>query len=221
MLVNRSRFITAVFNCWSPRRSEMPQALPEPNIFPQCCPFKDRKRAAHTLSKIGRLSFLILFYASFFPSLFIFLLLLMSGKVHLYSDSIFSCSVCASNVTWRGWSVQCCTYSKWVHLRCTFLLLSLTSSPSPTPGAVHPATSWPLLGVPSPAAPSHFFRDPPPRIPPLLRTIHPKVLYQSSFFHSSSLTNPLTSFFFVLTPPSASSQLSSTFHFFHALCFLC
>ena len=43
----------------------------------------------------------------------------MSGKVHPNPDPIFPCSVCAGNVTWRGKSVQCCTCSKWVHLRCS------------------------------------------------------------------------------------------------------
>ena len=51
--------------------------------------------------------------------LLILLLLLMSGNVHRNPGPIFSCSVCAGNVTWRGRSVQCCTCSKWVHLRCS------------------------------------------------------------------------------------------------------
>ena len=33
-------------------------------------------------------------------------------------------AMCAENVTWRGKSVQCCTYSRWVHLRCSQLFLS-------------------------------------------------------------------------------------------------
>ena len=48
----------------------------------------------------------------------------MSGNVHPNPSPIFSCSVCAGNVTWRGKSVQCCTCSKWVHLRCSQLSLS-------------------------------------------------------------------------------------------------
>ena len=48
----------------------------------------------------------------------------MSGKVHPNPGPIFPCSVCAGNVTWRGKSVQCCTCSKWVHLRCLQLSLS-------------------------------------------------------------------------------------------------
>ena len=40
--------------------------------------------------------------------LLILLLLLMSGNVHPNPGSIFPCSVCAGNVTWRGKSVQCC-----------------------------------------------------------------------------------------------------------------
>ena len=48
----------------------------------------------------------------------------MSGNVHPNPGPIFPCSVCAGNVTWRGKSVQCCTCSKRVHLRCSQLSLS-------------------------------------------------------------------------------------------------
>ena len=48
----------------------------------------------------------------------------MSGNVHPNPGPIFPCSVCAGNVTWRSKSVQCCTCSKWVHLRCSQLSLS-------------------------------------------------------------------------------------------------
>ena len=48
----------------------------------------------------------------------------MSGNVHPNPGPIFPCSVCAGNVTWRGKSVQSCTFSKWVHLRCSQLSLS-------------------------------------------------------------------------------------------------
>ena len=36
---------------------------------------------------------------------------------------MFSCSVCAGNMTWRVKSVQCCTCFEWVHLRCSQLSL--------------------------------------------------------------------------------------------------
>ena len=48
----------------------------------------------------------------------------MSGNVYPNPCPIFPHSVCAGNVTWRGKSVQCCTCSKWVHLRCSQLSLS-------------------------------------------------------------------------------------------------
>ena len=48
----------------------------------------------------------------------------MSSNVHPSPGPIFPCSVCAGNVTWRGKSVQCCTCSKWVHLRCSKFSLS-------------------------------------------------------------------------------------------------
>ena len=91
----------------------------------------DRSRAAHSFFKIGRLFSLFLFFS---PSLsllrlLILLLLLMSGNVHPNLGPILPCSVCAGNVIWRGKSVQCCTCSKWVHLRCsTFSPLQIQSS---------------------------------------------------------------------------------------------
>ena len=109
--------------CWSSRGSQLPRVLPF--IFSLCCPLNDRKRAAHSFFKIGRLFSPFLFSG---PSLallrlFILLLLLISDNVHPNPGPIF-CSVCAGNVTWRGKSGQCCTYSKWVHLRCSQLSLS-------------------------------------------------------------------------------------------------
>ena len=91
--------------CWPSRGSQLPRALPY--IFLLCYPLNDRRRAAHSIYKIGRL-------LSFFPlscptlallCLLILLLLLMSGNVHPNPGPIFSCSVCAGNVTWRGKSV--------------------------------------------------------------------------------------------------------------------
>ena len=106
------------------RGSQLPRALPY--IFSLCCPLNDRRRAAHSIFKIGRLF-------SLFPlscptlallRLLILLFLLMSGNVHPNPGPIFSCSVCAGNVTWREKSLLCCTCSKWVHLRCSQLSLS-------------------------------------------------------------------------------------------------
>ena len=110
--------------CWPSRGSQLLRALPF--IFSLCCPLNDRRRAAHSFFKIGRLFPLFLFSC---PSLgrlrpLILLLLLKSGNVHPKPGPIFPCSVCAGNVTWRGKSVQCCTCSKWVHLRCSQFSLS-------------------------------------------------------------------------------------------------
>ena len=87
-------------------------------------PLSDRRRVAHSFCKIGRLS-------SSFPCLFhprlrllILLLFLMSGNVLPNPAPIYTSSVCAGNVTWRDESVQCCTCSKWVHLKCSRLSLS-------------------------------------------------------------------------------------------------
>ena len=48
----------------------------------------------------------------------------MSGNVHPNPCPVFPCSVCAGNVTWRGRSVQCCTCSNWVHLKCSLVSFS-------------------------------------------------------------------------------------------------
>ena len=110
--------------CWTSRGSQLPRALPF--IFSLCCLLNDRRRAAPSFLKIGRLFPLSLFSC---PSLarlrlLILPLLLMSGNVHPNPGSIFPCSVCAGNVTWRSKSVQCFTCSKRVHLRCSQLSLS-------------------------------------------------------------------------------------------------
>ena len=90
--------------CWLSRGSKLPRPLPF--IFSLCCPLNDRRRAAHSFFKIGRLFSLFLFSC---PSLallrlLILLLLLMSGNVS-NPGPIFSCSVCTGNVTWWGKSM--------------------------------------------------------------------------------------------------------------------
>ena len=110
--------------CWPSQESQLPRALRF--IFLLYCPLNDRSRGAHSFFIIGRLFSLFLFSR---PSLallrfLILLLFLMSGNVYPNPGPIFPCSVCAGSVTWRGKSVQCCTCSKWVHLRCSQLSLS-------------------------------------------------------------------------------------------------
>ena len=109
-----------------PRVPVTPGTLLTQTIFSLCCPLSDRRRAAHSIFKIGRLFSLSLLSCPTLAllRLLILLLLLMSGNVHPNPGPIFPCSVCAGNVTWRGKSVQCCTCSKWVHLRCSQLPLS-------------------------------------------------------------------------------------------------
>ena len=110
--------------CWPFRGSQLPWALPFISLL--CCPLNDRRRAAHSIYEIGRLFSLFLFSCPTlaFLRLLILILLLMSGNVHPDPGLIFPCSVCAGNVTWWGKSVQCCTCSKWVHLKCSQLSLS-------------------------------------------------------------------------------------------------
>ena len=104
--------------CWPSRGSQLPRALPF--TLSLCCPLNDRRRAAHSSLK----SVAYFFFSPARLRLLILLFLLMSGNVHPNPGPIFSCSLCAGNVTWRGKSVQCCTCSKWVHLRCSQLSLS-------------------------------------------------------------------------------------------------
>ena len=99
-------------SCWPSRGSQLPRALHF--IFSLCCPLNNRRRAAHSFLKIGRLLSLSLFSCLSLARLrlLIFLLLLMSGNVHPNLGPIFPCSVRAGNATWRGKSVQCCVCSK-------------------------------------------------------------------------------------------------------------
>ena len=82
----------------------------------------------------------------------------MSGNLHPNPGPIFPCSVCVGNVTWRGKSVQCCTCSKWVHLRCSQLSLSKFR-------ALGSSHSWSFPLCRSTVTPPR--RTPPTRIPPL------------------------------------------------------
>ena len=75
----------------------------------------------------------------------------MSGNVYPNPCPVFPCSVCAGNVTWRGRSVQCCSCSNWVHLKCSLLSFSRFK----TLGSSH---SW---SSPPCCAPA-FFGDPTP-----------------------------------------------------------
>ena len=132
-----------------------------PFIFSLCCPLNDRRRAAHSIFKIGRLfsPFLLSCLTLALLRLLIVLLLLMSGNVHPNPGPIFPCSVCAGNVTWRGKSVQCCACSKWVHLRCSQLSLSNFRAL----GSSHSWSCPPCRNTVTLPPP----RTPPARIPPL------------------------------------------------------
>ena len=78
---------------WSSEGSQLRRALPY--IFSLCCPLNDRRRAAHSIYKIGRLFSLFLFSCPTlaFLRLLILLLLWMSGNVHPNPGPIFPCSV--------------------------------------------------------------------------------------------------------------------------------
>ena len=85
------------------------------NHFSPCSPLNHRKRVARSYLKIGLPSL---------SRLLILLLVLRSGNVHPNLCPVFPCLVCTGNVTWRGRSVQCCTCSNWVHLKCSPLSFS-------------------------------------------------------------------------------------------------
>ena len=146
--------------CWTSRGSRELSF-----IFSLCCSLNDRRKAAHSFHKIGRLFSFSLFSCSFLACLrlLILLLLLISGNVHPNPGPIFPCSVCGGNVTWPDKSVQCCTCFKWVHLRCSQPSLSkfrtLDSSHSwGCPHAVSPLVTLRLST-----------RTPPTCIPPLYK----------------------------------------------------
>ena len=132
-LLHQSTAASTWWCCPRPRLGwvEMAVGLPEgpsysghsPFIFSLCCPLNDRRRAAHSFFKIGRLFSLFSCLSLARCRLLILLLLLMSNNVHPNPGPIFPRSVCAGNVTWWGKSVQCCTCSKWVYLRCSQLSL--------------------------------------------------------------------------------------------------
>ena len=96
--------------------------------------------------------------------------ILMSGNVHPNPGPIFPCSVCAGNVTWRGRSVQCCTCSKWVHLRCSQLSLSNFR-------ALGSSHSWSCFSCRNTVTPPP--RTPPTRIPPLWNLASPLLMLHS------------------------------------------
>ena len=98
-----------------------------PTFFSLCCNLNDCRRAAHSFFKIGHLSSPFSCLSLACLHILILLLLLISGNIHPNPGPIFSYSRLAGNVTWEGRSVQCCTCSKWVHLRCSLLSSKFTT----------------------------------------------------------------------------------------------
>ena len=182
---------------------EMAVGLPEgpsypghsPFIFSLCCPLNDRRRAAHSIFKIGRLFSLFLLSCPTLAllRLLILLLLLMSGNVHPNPGPIFPCSVCAGNVTWRGKSVQCCACSKWVHLRCSQLSLSNFRAL----GSSHSWSCPPCRNTVTPPP-----RTPPARIPPLWNPAPPLLMLHSRPTLVSKLLIPHLPILYLLPLPS-------------------
>ena len=108
--------------CWPSRGVPVTRNTPLiQTIFPTCCSLNNRRKAVHSLFEIGQLFSLFSLPCLSLSGLFIILLLLMSGNVHPNPGLVFPCLVYAGNVTCRVRSVQCCTCTKWVHLRRSLL----------------------------------------------------------------------------------------------------
>ena len=98
-----------------------PGYSPHTNHFLPYSPLNDRRRVARSLFKISLLS---LFSCLSLARLLILLLVLISGNVHPNPYPVFPCLMCTRNETLLGRSVQCCTCSNWVHLKCSLLSFS-------------------------------------------------------------------------------------------------
>ena len=107
-----------------PEGPNYPGHSPHTNHFLPCSPLNDRRKAAPASSKSVAC---ILFSCLSLAHLLIFFLL-MSGNVHPNPCPISTCSVCAGNAIWWGRSVQCCTCSYWVYLKCSLLFFSRFST---------------------------------------------------------------------------------------------
>ena len=131
----------------------------------------------------------------------ILILLLMSGNVHPNLCLVFPSSVCAGNMTWRGWLLQCCTRFKWIHLRC-----SLLSSRFKTRGSSHsrscpPCCDSAFLQVPHLPTLCLVVWAHPACILPLFNLVHLALLCQCSATTPPSSTHILPSFLHFISPP--------------------
>ena len=152
--------------CWPFRGYQLSRVLPSHKpFFLLCCSLNDRRRAAHRLFEIGPL---FLFSPASLARLLIFLLLMMSGNVHPNPGPIFPCSVRADNETWRGRSVQCCTCSKRVRLKCLLFSFSkFKTYEALTLGVILSAASLLLLEIPHLPTLCLPLWTPPACVPPL------------------------------------------------------
>ena len=141
----------------------------------------------------------------------------MSDNVLPSPGYIFSCSVCAGNVTRRGRLLQCCTCFKWVHSRC-----SLLSSKFKTLDCSH-SWSYPLCCIPvssgglTPTNNVCFSSGSPASVPPLCY-LAPCTPASSSPSNLLSPFHPLCPFFLciLLLHPLHSSIFLV---FFYTSCF--
>ena len=135
-------------------------------IFSLCSPLNDCRRIARSLFKIDLSS---LFSCFSFARPLILLLLLISGNVHTDPCPVF----CLFSVRWKcdlaGRSVQYCTCSNWVHLKCSLLSFSRFR----TLGSSHSWSCSPcFFGGNTPISTVTSSPGSPAGIPPLLNLAH-------------------------------------------------
>ena len=130
-----------------------------------------------------------LHYLSYSPLILIFMLLLISGDIHLNSGPIDPCSVCSRRVTWLNRLIQCTNCSLWVHLSCSglspadfrkiFLVHSWTCPMSPSCSQTFPSLSHPN------SISSSF------SVSPSIHTLNPPLSLKNTHKNISSKITPL------------------------------
>ena len=122
-----------------PEGPSYPGHFPPHKPFFAVLPLNDCRRTAYSLFKIG-----LFFLFSCLSLTHLLILLPMIVNVHSNPCPVFPWSVCTGNVIWRGRSVQCCTCSNWVYLKCSLHSFSRFRAL----GSTH-SWSWPPCFVPA------------------------------------------------------------------------
>ena len=130
--------------CWPSRGFQLPWALTIFNHFfavlPSKRPQKGITQSPQHWSPISSL---------FLPLARISILILMSRNIYLNPGPMFPCLVCVGNVIWRGRSMQCCTCSKRILLRCSLSSFKFNDVAALTREIASPAAFLLFRGFPS------------------------------------------------------------------------